>query len=56
MSERLQRWSDLPERIILGQDTYLQWKEVRFVNGRLRESKQDQEADELAALVSSNER
>ena len=51
MSERLQRWSALHERIILGEDTYLECKEVRFANGKLREPRQNELADELAALA-----
>lgn len=51
MSERLKRWSDLHERIILGEDTYLECKEVRFANGKLREPAQNDLADEFAALA-----
>ncbi len=51
MSERLERWSDLHERIILGEDTYLECKEVRFANGTLRGPTQNDMADELAAFA-----
>ena len=51
MSEIRQRWSDLHERIILGEDTRLELKEVRFANGKLRAPIQNDLADELAAFA-----
>ena len=51
MSEIRQRWSDLHERIILGEDTRLELKEVRFADGKLRAPIQNDLADELAAFA-----
>ncbi len=51
MSERFDRWSDLHERILLGEDTYLECKEVRFANGTLRGPAQNDLADEVAAFA-----
>lgn len=51
MSEIRRRWSDLHELIILGEATRLELKEVRFANGKLRASLQNDLADAVAAFA-----
>ena len=53
MSEKLQRSSDLHRRMILGEDSFLECKEVRFANGKFRAPKQDDLADEIAGFANS---
>ena len=45
--------SELLEKIRLGEDNFLELKEVRFAGGKIRGPKQDDLADELAALANS---
>ena len=45
--------SELLEKLRLGEDNFLELKEVRFAGGRIRGPKQDDLADELAALANS---
>lgn len=45
--------SGLLEKIRLGEDSFLEFKEVRFAGGRIRGPKQDDLADELAAFANS---
>ena len=45
--------SELLEKIRLGEDSFLELKEVRFAGGRIREPEQDDLADELAAFANS---
>ena len=45
--------SELLEKIRLGEDSFLELKEVRFAGGRIRGPKQDEVADELAAFANS---
>ena len=45
--------SELLEKIRLGEDNFLELKEVRFAGGRIRGPKQDNLADELAAFANS---
>lgn len=53
MSEKLQQSSDLQGRIILGEDSFLECKEVRFANGKFRGPKQDDLADEIAGFANA---
>ncbi len=46
--------SELLEKIRLGEDSYLELKEVRFAGGRARGPTQDELADELAAFANSH--
>ena len=45
--------SELLEKIRLGEDNFLELKELRFAGGRIRGPKQDDLADELAAFANS---
>jgi len=45
--------SELLEKIRLGEDNFLEFKEVRFAGGKIRGPKQDDLADELAAFANS---
>ena len=45
--------SELLEKLRLGEDNFLELKEVRFAGGKIRGPKQDDLADELAALANS---
>ena len=45
--------SELLEKIRLGEDSFLELKEVRFAGGRIRGPGQDEVADELAAFANS---
>lgn len=45
--------SDLLEKIRLGEDSFLELKEVRFAGGRVRGPEQNDLADELAAFANS---
>ena len=45
--------SELLEKIRLGEDSFLELKEVRFAGGRIRGPEQDDLADELAAFANS---
>ena len=45
--------SELLEKIRLGEDSFLELKEVRFAGGRIRGPAQDDLADELAAFANS---
>ena len=53
MSEKLQRSSDLHGRIILGEDSFLECKEVRFANGKFSGPKQDDLANEIAGFANA---
>lgn len=46
--------SELLEKIRLGEDTFLELKEVKFAGGRVRGPSQDGLADELAAFANSS--
>lgn len=46
--------SELLEKVRLGEDSFLELKEVRFADGRVRGPDQNQLADELAAFANSN--
>ena len=45
--------SELLEKIRLGEDNFLEFKEVRFAGGKIRGPEQDDLADELAAFANS---
>lgn len=45
--------SELIEKIRLGEDSFLELKEVKFAGGKLSGPKQDSLADELAAFANS---
>ena len=45
--------SELLEKIRLGEDSFLELKEVRFAGGKIRGPKQNEVADELAAFANS---
>ena len=45
--------SELLEKIRLGEDNFLEFKEVRFAGGKIRGPGQDDLADELAAFANS---
>ena len=45
--------SELLEKIRLGEDSFLELKELRFAGGRIRGPTQDDLADELAAFANS---
>jgi len=45
--------SELLEKIRLGEDSFLELKEVRFANSKLRGPGQNDLADELAAFANS---
>ena len=45
--------SELLEKIRLGEDSFLELKEVRFAGGKVRGPSQDGLADELAAFANS---
>ena len=49
----LETRGELLEKIRLGEDNYLELKEVRFAGGKVRGPSQDELADELAALANS---
>lgn len=49
----LRNRSDLLAKIRLGQDSFLELKEVRFAGDKLRGPSQDGLADELAAMANS---
>ena len=53
MSEKQKRSSELHGRIILGEDSFLECKEVRFANGKFRGPKQDDLADEIAGFANA---
>ena len=44
---------ELLDKIRLGEDTFLEYKEVRFSGGRVTEPRRDSLADELAAFANS---
>lgn len=50
------RWSrsELLEKIRLGEDTFLELKEVKFAGGKVRGPAQDALADELAAFANAS--
>ncbi len=45
--------AELLDKIRLGEDSYLELKEVRFAGGKVRGPRQDDLADELAAFANS---
>src|SRR6218665_377530 len=51
--EMLATRSELLEKIRLGEDTFLELKEVKFAGGKVRGPTQDGLADELAAFANS---
>ena len=53
MSGKLQRTRDLHRRITLGEDPFLECKEVRFANGEFRSPKRDDLADEIAGFANA---
>ena len=46
--------SELLEKIRLGEDSFLELKEVKFAGGKVRGPSQDRLADELAAFANSS--
>lgn len=51
--EMLETRNELLEKIRLGEDNFLEFKEVRFAGGKIRGPSQDDLADELAAMANS---
>lgn len=49
----LETRKELLEKIMLGEDNFLEFKEVRFAGGKIRGPTQDELADELASLANS---
>ena len=53
MSDKLQRSSALHRRIISGEDSFLECKEVRFADGKFHGPKQDDLANEIAGFANA---